>query len=81
MLELTPALCEGWRKRLRLPPQAKAYAKLSADVKLLQSDGSEKERDIGQLLTLKKAPQLIMSGFGTFPTFNLERVFHSHEAL
>lgn len=29
----------------------------------------------------KKATQLIISGFGTFPTFNLERVFHSHETL
>lgn len=29
----------------------------------------------------KAALQLLMSGFGTFPTFNLERVFHSHETL
>lgn len=31
--------------------------------------------------SLKKAAQLIISGFGTFPTFNLERVFYSHETL
>lgn len=29
----------------------------------------------------KKAPRFIMSGFGTFPTFNLKRVFHCHENL
>lgn len=32
-------------------------------------------------MTPKKALALIMSGFGTFPTFNLERVFRSHENL
>lgn len=38
-------------------------------------------RDRAAFYSQKKAPQLIMSGFGTFPTFNLERVFRSHGTL
>lgn len=56
------------------------FHKLEFIISQLMSNCNILER-LGRFLLPITAPRFIMSGFGTFPSFNLERVFHSRETL